>query len=294
MRQSILLSLLLPCHSLAIPIPQTEPSYMPEPNQRGTFGLLWSCTSTLILCVWTAIHPNVVPIRESLARTYYKLALMFMALLWPEFILCMAATQYFKARKVHHAWLEAWGDKEEDKEKRELLGMSGAFFVVMGGYAVDSSNHTAHQNSSSTLQDAGLVTTISADGFISLLKNQAFLTRIRDGHLPKSYFEHYTIQDKGNSNNLAKTIVFMQIMWMIVQLIGRISAGLPVTLLETHVAIQIPFAVVSYAFWWSFWERLPGCMLSGGSRVKELNTTGWVARLDARLVSIYVVVNIRW
>ncbi|KAB8278993.1 hypothetical protein BDV30DRAFT_203027 [Aspergillus minisclerotigenes] len=43
----------------------------------------------------------------------------------------------------------------------------------------------------------------------------------------------------------------MQIMWMIVQLIGRISAGLPVTLLETHVAIQIPFAVVAYAFWWS-------------------------------------------
>ncbi|KAE8338803.1 hypothetical protein BDV24DRAFT_165936 [Aspergillus arachidicola] len=179
----------------------------------------------------------------------------------------MAATQYFKARKVHHAWREAWGDKE--MEKQELLGMPGAFFVVMGGYAVDSSNHSgkpweqrdplnqtlgegaAHQKSSPALQDAELVTTISADGFISLLKNQAIPTRIREGRLSKSYFDRYTIQDKGNSNNLAKTIVLMQIMWMVVQLIGRISAGLPVTLLEAHVAIQIPFAVAAYAFWWS-------------------------------------------
>lgn len=220
---------------------------MPEPNQRGTFGLFWSCTSTLILCVWTAIHPNVVPIRKPLARSYYKLALMLVALVWPDFILWMAATQYFKALDVHRAWLEAWEGKEGDKENRELLGMSGAFFVVMGGYAVDLSN----KNSSSALQDAGagLVTTISADGFIHLLKNRAIPTGIQDSRLPKSYFEHYTIQDKGNSNNLAKAIVFMQIMWMIVQLIGRISAGLPVTLLETHVAIQIPFAVVAYAFW---------------------------------------------
>lgn len=236
MRQSIILSLLLPCHSLATPIPQTEPSYMPEPNQRGTFGLFWSCTSTLILCVWTAIHPNVVPIRKSSATLYYKSVLMLMALLCPEFMLCMAATQYFKANKVHRAWLEAWKGKKE----RKLLGMSGAFFVVMGGYAVDSSN-----------QDAGLVTTISADGFISLLENKIIPTRIQDRRLSKSYFERYTIKDKGNSSNLAKTIVLVQIMWMIVQLIGRLSAGLPVTLLEAHVAIQIPFAAVTYAFWWS-------------------------------------------
>ncbi|QMW24969.1 metallo-beta-lactamase family protein [Aspergillus flavus] len=148
----------------------------------------------------------------------------------------MAATQYFKANKVHRAWLEAWKGKKE----RKLLGMSGAFFVVMGGYAVDSSN-----------QDAGLVTTISADGFISLLENKIIPTRIQDRRLSKSYFERYTIKDKGNSSNLAKTIVLVQIMWMIVQLIGRLSAGLPVTLLEAHVAIQIPFAAVTYAFWWS-------------------------------------------
>ncbi|KAK6826242.1 hypothetical protein RU639_005584 [Aspergillus parasiticus] len=167
----------------------------------------------------------------------------------------MAATQYFKARQVHHAWREAWGDKEEEEEevkkKRELLGMSGAFFVVMGGYAVHSRKQTSQEGAEKPDSSSELVTTITADGFISLLENQAIPTRIKDGRLPESYFECYTIQDKGNSNNLAKAIVSMQIMWMIVQLIGRISAGLPATLLETHVAIQIPFAVVAYAFWWS-------------------------------------------
>ena len=30
-------------------------SWVPEPRHRGTWGILWSCTLTLILCVYNAL-----------------------------------------------------------------------------------------------------------------------------------------------------------------------------------------------------------------------------------------------
>ena len=34
-------------------------TWKPEPNRRGTFGILSTCLVTLSLCVWTAIHLNI-------------------------------------------------------------------------------------------------------------------------------------------------------------------------------------------------------------------------------------------
>lgn len=38
-----------------------EPSYVPNPRGRGTFGLLLSSIITLLLCVYTSIHLNIAP-----------------------------------------------------------------------------------------------------------------------------------------------------------------------------------------------------------------------------------------
>jgi hypothetical protein len=38
-----------------------EPSYVPDPRGRGTFGLLLSSIITLTLCVYTSIHLNITP-----------------------------------------------------------------------------------------------------------------------------------------------------------------------------------------------------------------------------------------
>ena len=35
-------------------------SWHSEPNVRGTFSILVSCIVTLSLCVWTALHLNIV------------------------------------------------------------------------------------------------------------------------------------------------------------------------------------------------------------------------------------------
>jgi hypothetical protein len=36
-----------------------EPSWVKEPVKRGSMGLLWSCTTTILLAVWSTLHVNV-------------------------------------------------------------------------------------------------------------------------------------------------------------------------------------------------------------------------------------------
>jgi len=43
--------------------------WVPEPEGRGTVGLLWTCLSTLFICVWASLHLNVPPRGKS--RFYY-------------------------------------------------------------------------------------------------------------------------------------------------------------------------------------------------------------------------------
>lgn len=38
---------------------RNETVWQPEPGKRGTYGLLSSCILTMILCLWTAVHPNI-------------------------------------------------------------------------------------------------------------------------------------------------------------------------------------------------------------------------------------------
>ncbi|RAL03621.1 uncharacterized protein BO80DRAFT_423057 [Aspergillus ibericus CBS 121593] len=251
----------------AAPIVQTEPAYEPDPTQRGTFSLVWGCISTLGLCIWTAMHPNVVPMRRKFPPVYYKATLMVGAIIFPEIMMCMAIAQWRLARKVHKAWQEAWkGEVDGVNNGKEWLGMAGAYFVVMGGYIVqptpasNQGDNNAPENqpllkhpkasSRPQKQEGELVTTITAQGFMALLKNN-FKNDIRSGQLQQAQFDHFIIEDKGKSSTVAKTIVTLQVLWMIVQIGGRVREGLPVTLLEASVAVQIPYSIISFFFWWN-------------------------------------------
>lgn len=59
------------------------------------------------------------------------------------------------------------------------------------------------------------------------------------------------VRDKSNANSLAKALVAWQALWMIVQVIGRRAANLPVTLLELHTCLHTFCAVAMYIAWWS-------------------------------------------
>ena len=84
----------------------TTPSYpsyhwVGEPNQRGTFGIISLCFSTLIICVWSTLHFNVPIRRYTDTRRFFLHAFwMFIALLAPEVLLYLAIQERIEAGKL--------------------------------------------------------------------------------------------------------------------------------------------------------------------------------------------------
>jgi hypothetical protein len=79
---------------------------------------------------------------------------------------------------------------------------------------------------------------------------QIINNHIKDGTLTKAVFSRRNISDKGKADSVAKALLCVQIAWMCIQCLGRTLEGLPVTLLEDHVLIQILFAIIAHVCWW--------------------------------------------
>ncbi|KAI9859379.1 MAG: hypothetical protein M1813_006716 [Trichoglossum hirsutum] len=82
---------------------QTEiaPAWVPIPKGRGTWNLLYSCSFTLGLCVWTAIHLNVLPKDDTRVSFWLrKIKWVLLALFTPELVLFSAWQQWHSARTL--------------------------------------------------------------------------------------------------------------------------------------------------------------------------------------------------
>jgi hypothetical protein len=81
-------------------------SWVAEPKQRGTFGIISLCLSTLLICIWSTLHFNI-PTRRCTAtrRFFFQVFWMFFALLAPELLLYSAINERISAgnllKKVH-------------------------------------------------------------------------------------------------------------------------------------------------------------------------------------------------
>jgi hypothetical protein len=78
----------------------SNPSFLwvEESNQRGTFGILSFCFSTMVICVWNTLHFDIPVTRHSRIRRFFVSVLwMLIAFLAPEALLCTAALQRIDA-----------------------------------------------------------------------------------------------------------------------------------------------------------------------------------------------------
>ncbi|KAJ2896173.1 hypothetical protein MKZ38_005780 [Zalerion maritima] len=150
------------------------------------------------------------------------------------------------------------GDTRKGKQKKgqddgripededETWNMTQCYFAVMGGFVtwldipgVDNNDKETGLGSSSS-SSAGRRVTLTAEG-IRLL---SLLNR-----LPKIATKQ--IKDKSKADSLAKTIVVAQAAWMLIQVVGRLAAGLPISLLEINTCGHVVCALVLYLLWWN-------------------------------------------
>ena len=76
-------------------IPSNPPyKWMGEPKQRGTYGIISLCISTLIICIWSTLHFDI-PTRRPTAtrRVFFQMSWMIFALLAPEVLLLFAINE---------------------------------------------------------------------------------------------------------------------------------------------------------------------------------------------------------
>ena len=91
-------------YSFALPTPPNTPtdthfSFFTRDadrfEDRSTLGIFWSCLSTILLCTWVAIHPNIPGPKDSkLIVLRRRMALMGYALLTPEIMIFWALKQF--------------------------------------------------------------------------------------------------------------------------------------------------------------------------------------------------------
>ena len=72
-------------------------------NSRTLFGIVGSCVSTIFICAWTSVHPNVPPPNPWEVR-WNRLRLMFWMMIAPEFVLAWAVRQFFAAREIREEY----------------------------------------------------------------------------------------------------------------------------------------------------------------------------------------------
>lgn len=104
-----------------------------------------------------------------------------------------------------------------------------AWYTVMGGFVVDVS----------PIHDRYTKMTITHWGIWELAKRGLFLP-----------MEDDAIQDKAKATYLAKSIVICQLLYLVVDCIGRAAEGLPLTLLEIHTLVHVVCAGALYIAWW--------------------------------------------
>ena len=114
--------------------------------------------------------------------------------------------------------------------KPDPVELQYGFYVTMGGfvYAVDD---LATRNSQMTL---------TPDGVIALA---------RQGHFVDIH--QRTIEDKSKADILTKSLICIQVSWMVIQCSARAAAHYPLTPLEIHTIVHVICAICMYTLWWN-------------------------------------------
>jgi hypothetical protein len=236
--------------------------YVSEPNVRGTTSLVLSCLLTLVLCVWSALHLNVPQQDTSrLQRLLCNIRWIITGVYAPELVVFTAWRQWASARLLgqlvtklskefrtkNPAMVPATpiaATRQQSMLSQRTLYNSASFadhrhkwtkthdfFASTGGFAFEfptGGRSIGTHNQPFLPKTCPTRITLTARGVAFLAK----CNRLPD--VPES-----DILDKSKANDMAKALVVIQASWMLLQTLGRLVVGLPVTLLEVNTIAHV-------------------------------------------------------
>lgn len=255
----------------------TSPSSCDNINDcRTLWDIVSSCLSTIFLCTWVAIHPNI-PGPVDNRRTSFgtrclhllsclvreKLPLFLCAVLVPEYTLAWALRQKFMVKTIlkENGKVVSFCDCPftNDFEADLPLTPIHGFFMIMGGFHLfGPSNNTdnATEKPATSLEVPVLQVSEYSDIMqrattpIYPLTHQDITSMIRKKQIILPTEEE--IKDKGKNDHLAKILVVVQTLWFVMQCIARQIQHLPTTGLEI---ITIAYAFICLAIYIVWWDK---------------------------------------
>ncbi|CEI67908.1 unnamed protein product [Fusarium venenatum] len=191
--------------------------WMPSPDGRGTYDIIFTCLVTTFLCCWTSVYTNIPAPGDSVWTSIRdKLGLACLGLLGPEFII------------VH--WAKVFGMKISCAGHNHWTITHG-FFADMGGFV---------------LRADGLSQPIPLNAeqlFYLVDKKYVDCPDITAGEL----------KDRNKSDGLARLITIWQGTWFLISFIARLIQGLHVTTMELTA---VSFVVILFGTAWC-WKDKP-------------------------------------
>lgn len=192
--------------------------WVDQPDQRGTADIIWSCLSTLFVCVWVMLHLNV-PAADDGNWTLFlrRLRWLVLAVLAPELVMLFASGQWASAKRsivdMRSLNYENWS-------------MVHAFYADSGGFILQARN---------------------SKSFPITAKQLYYLVQKQYIQLPS--ITRNEIWDKSKADRVAKTIACLQAGWLTLQVIARGLQRLPITLLELSTVALICCTAATMFFW---------------------------------------------
>ncbi len=196
-----------------------------SPNGRGTFDIIWSSAFTIFLCSWSVLCINVpAPGGSSWRTCQHKAWLACLCGIGPEFLLILALGQWESAcRSVddfHRLGLRQWS-------------MKHAFFADMGGFILQTTDGIPFPLNAKQLHH------LVVEGYISdgLLETEVMLDK-------------KLIEDKNKTDLVVRSITVIQILWFVVNFVGRAVQHLTITTMEL-TTIGFIATTIAVSFFWA-------------------------------------------
>ncbi|KAF8331690.1 uncharacterized protein EI90DRAFT_2972306 [Cantharellus anzutake] len=211
--------LLLAYSVYSAPIPQNVSDGCNDlRNCRTMWGLVYGCLLTVFACVWTAVHPNVPQHDGDIWSFSSHVGLMMASLVSPEWILGTAWRQFMLSRRVSKKYkmVEGWT-------------LTHSYFVVMDGFFDPSKGKVVVPE--------------------KLQKYPGIIEKT--GNTRKAAITRKEILDRSKGDAISKCLVVLQLLWFIIQYVGRWGTHLNRSQLETMTLAYAALSVFVYVLWWN-------------------------------------------
>ncbi|KAH7459869.1 hypothetical protein FOMA001_g19865 [Fusarium oxysporum f. sp. matthiolae] len=224
------------------------PAWVSSPHVRGSMDILQSCILTLVACIYTALHLDVPKKTTWHYLLLEKVKWVTITLFAPEISVYMAAVQLKKALDLKSALRKIQKQKQSSNWTIEAdfgINLKYAFFIVMGAVRFDVHDILSFPDLDKSARKLFQQSSVNRN---SVRPSPAFICTLAErGHWIK--VRKKDVDDKSKADVIQKTLVVIQVLWMVMQCIARRMSDLPLSLLEIHTMVHVICATLLYACW---------------------------------------------